>query len=522
MKKILLLSLSLVSLQSFAGDCKSPIDLSKFLDDPQTFLNAPIVKLDSNCLPKLITRSFRPHATPSFSEELVKSGDFVEIKDSIRQKICLNVDDKEVCLGEIESGSDIPTGRAPILSLDEPSNLVTGKVIRTLEEIKELGLTEGKIDIDPWSDWYWPIAVGQLGHRYASPGLTKIWTNDVPEDDTWKVLKNYVEKNPYYNQEINELSPSEKYDILVGDKNFTLTQAMWATGRGYYEQYGKVEFWMGICHGWAPAAYMLPRPKKSINVTAADGETEIKFYPSDLKALGSLLYATGYTRTKFVGARCNVKKPKTDRNGRIQDQNCFDNNPGSWHMTVVSQIGRNQKPFVIDATYDIEVWNHPVVAYSYTYFNPNTMKEYDSYEKAVVAIEDFEKDKFANYRSQDAASVVGVRMEVKYLVETMPTTDETDNVKKDDFNYAYYTYDLELNAEGEIIGGEWYTNKHPDFMWTPYYSEHAVSVLDEYIEGYISEDIVLNPQFQKYVPEASAQGQPVSKLIHALFKKASK
>ena len=32
---------------------------------------------------------------------------------------------------------------------------------------------------------------------------------------------------------------------------------------------------------------------------------------------------------------------------------------------------------------------------------------------------------------------------------------------------AIYSYDLELNAEKEIIGGEWYGNRHPDFLWTP-------------------------------------------------------
>ena len=53
---------------------------------------------------------------------------------------------------------------------------------------------------------------------------------------------------------------SEKYDALIGDKSGALTRRMWLEGKGYYDASGKVETWMGICHGWSPAAYMLDRP----------------------------------------------------------------------------------------------------------------------------------------------------------------------------------------------------------------------------------------------------------------------
>jgi len=31
-----------------------------------------------------------------------------------------------------------------------------------------------------------------------------------------------------------------------------------------------------------------------------------------------------------------------------------------------------------------------------------------------------------------------------------------------------YLYDLELDRNGNIIGGEWYRNEHPDFEWLPH------------------------------------------------------
>ncbi|MFX5517657.1 hypothetical protein ABTD52_18090, partial [Acinetobacter baumannii] len=29
-----------------------------------------------------------------------------------------------------------------------------------------------------------------------------------------------------------------------------------------------------------------------------------------------------------------------------------------------------------------------------------------------------------------------------------------------------YIYDLELDDSNNIVGGEWYSNAHPDFIWT--------------------------------------------------------
>ncbi|MES3037674.1 MAG: hypothetical protein V4736_07175, partial [Bdellovibrionota bacterium] len=36
----------------------------------------------------------------------------------------------------------------------------------------------------------------------------------------------------------------------------------------------------------------------------------------------------------------------------------------------------------------------------------------------------------------------------------------------DSLKAVTYSYDLELDNAGNIIGGEWYTNKHPDFLYS--------------------------------------------------------
>lgn len=76
-----------------------------------------------------------------------------------------------------------------------------------------------------------------------------------------KDAKNYILKNPYvfnYNDEmIANLSPSEKYDLLIGKDIFPLTKHMWNQGKQNHDRNGEVENWMDTCHGWATASFVM-------------------------------------------------------------------------------------------------------------------------------------------------------------------------------------------------------------------------------------------------------------------------
>ena len=52
---------------------------------------------------------------------------------------------------------------------------------------------------------------------------------------------------------------------------------MWSEGKQYWERYGSVETWMGICHGWAAASFMMDRPQKKVTLKAYDGKTDLIF-----------------------------------------------------------------------------------------------------------------------------------------------------------------------------------------------------------------------------------------------------
>lgn len=447
--KILSISVASVAVMAsaIANDKHQKPDLGQFLEEFHTNTAAVMDQL------------------PAKGEEgkpaiVFKEGDdFVNGKDKIRKKLV-----------KIQ-------GRAGYQSNDLAEDLVdNGRAhIRTLTEMDEKNLQSAQLETKPWSDDYWAIAKGILGARYEDPNK-----NDTYE---WDVAKEFTISNPVRNyveaKNTDILSPSEKYDILVGDANGTLTAKMWQEGEYYFNQHGKVETWMGICHGWAPAAYMLERPTTAVTVKGVNGD-EIKFFPSDIKALASLVYAKNQVPTKFVGGRCNDKDVTKDpANGRIKDQKCFDTNPGTWHKTVVNQIAVSKRSFVIDATFDYEVWNQPVYSYSYRYFNVESYATSSTATDSTIKIEEFTKDKFKSYRSSKATKIVGVEMRLSYIVETQPRHREFDNESLDAVTTATYRYDLELDDAGVIVGGEWYSNAHPDFLWTPVKNARALTQIEK-------------------------------------------
>ena len=423
-------------------------ELKAFNDNPAAFMSRRPAKEEvppgaSGC-----------GTAPVFDQAALERHDYVAARDLLRSQAAAS--------GELDERA-----RALFIDNDRADKIVDVYGQTSLRGMEDSGLMSARLPEQPWSDDYWGLYLGVLGKRYAD--------GNFPKSTDWKVNFDYIQRSPAAAvlaggnmNAVNRLSPSEKYDILVGDPQFSLTKQMWEEGRRYYEGSGQVELWMGICHGWAAAAYMLPRPVNAVTVLAADGQTRLTFYPSDIKALASLLWAKVSPKVRFIGGRCNDKNPQTDpQTGRILAQHCFDTNPGTWHLAMVNQIGVSQRSMVMDATYDYEVWNQPVLAYSCSYFNPASGAAVNSLAAATVRRAQFSNDKFAAWRGKDADSIVGIAMEVEYLVETAPSQFALDGPHRDRVTKVRYLYDLELDFSGKIIGGEWYQNAHPDFLWTP-------------------------------------------------------
>lgn len=401
-------------------------------------------------------------------------------------------------------------------SNDRAEDLVGTLQYQTLEAIESATLMAAKLPVAPWSDSYWPIYTGEIAHRYADKNYQAV--------SDWKANERYLLANLGLGP-VNEMSPAEKYDLLVGDASFSLTKLMIGEGRGYYERDNQVETWMGLCHGWAPASFMMDRPQHSFTAMAADGRTKILFYPSDVKALATLLWANGRFSTRFVGGRCNSKKPPVDENGRPTDFDCLDNNPATWHLAVVNQIGANKASFVLDTNYDYEVWNQPIFSYRYEYINIATGKKANSLAEATVRLANY-KDRFKNTRAPDAVSIVRIVMGIDFTLERDPVADEIDSPANDAYGNALYEYDLELSAEGKIVGGEWITRVHPDFLWAPAPGAVALSYGDLRLnqkndQSKWGDGEVLPAAWREEARNSSLRKQPLQRIVKRLIEMAN-
>ena len=189
-------------------------------------------------------------------------------------------------------------------------------------------------------------------------------------------------------------------------------------------------------------------------------------------------------------------------------------------------MGIQKKSFVIDATFDLQVWNQPVYSYDMSYFNIlNDTK--GSMEASKVKVGDISNSREAVMKfihkmvNPKATHLVGVSMNVAYIAETNPSHDAPGADRKVKVNYVFT---LELDDNNTIIGGEWLNNQHPDFVWTPADGAKPLNEEDMQISSSIQGDISSPEVLQKitqYAASASAKGEVLDIVIEYLVKKSS-
>jgi hypothetical protein len=289
---------------------------------------------------------------------------------------------------------------------------------------KELPL-KGKSENLPWSDSYWPSYAGGLADRWREPE-----TNAFDYDPY-----NLTQLQVMSQAEISKLSPAEKFDIYIANYDYPLLDSERARTSA------DAEHWEGICHGWAPAAIVFQEPK-SIIVENSDGII-IPFAASDIKAL--LSYYQGERAevgTKFLGMRCDIDIDENP-DARLNPA-CKDTNAGSFHIVLTNELGLNKNPFVADIQRDLQVWNQPI----------------SSFKSRVVTEQQPSEGAAEGTQKEYVIETI-----IEYVSELSPAWssfgDEGQSVMK-----RTYEYQVEVNADDEIIGGEWISETRPDFLWT--------------------------------------------------------
>ncbi len=334
-------------------------------------------------------------------------------------------------------------------------NKVTGSTMIT--ELNQLP-AEGKLSDDRlgWSETYWPSNVGGIAYR---------WNHPNPQPFKYH-LNTLSELKAMTQEQLGQLSPSELYDISQGDYSYSLTKKVLSL-------YSPRDLWWeGICHGWSPAASNYPEPGQVI-VVNKDG-VKVPFGSSDVKGLLSLYNAYNYDRSSYaqVGKRCSAsgkvpgegddrdRNPNPPLDAEANTPECVDTNAGAFHIVLTNMIGIHSKSFVADVDRFNDVWNQPVTGYSFSVVGEETVSGADR----ALGIE----------RKVKVAMKMTYGEELKYWTPELAATGIQNFVSKlpvtgtvhQEFRSKDYSYILELDAAGKIVGGEWLSETRTDFMWT--------------------------------------------------------
>lgn len=323
--------------------------------------------------------------------------------------------------------------------------------------------TEGSAERDLWPSTYWPTYEDSINARWMSGELSPAQKYDQAFNG-WTPSTEFQALRPF---DRNNAVPGTGWDVAYYEGQGPLAshvsqnmgnrrdRELAVSSSGMPEGEWPVETWWGLCHAWVPAAILEDRPLRSVEYNG------VTFHVGDLEAL--LIAAYNRTPADMIGGRCNTGSGDTtverDEFGRAVDVDCRDSNPGAMHVVVTNYLGLNQRGFAMDRTYDYQVWNQPVVGYEITRQREITVTEAN--ELLGRTGETYEYN-------ADAAKLYDVHMSLRWITESHASTTPADSARHTRTDYL--TYILEVDAEGKIIGGEWYGNSrttHPDFLWNP-------------------------------------------------------
>ena len=300
---------------------------------------------------------------------------------------------------------------------NDPVQLLSGNYVVTLSSLP----TEGELNWKPWADSYWPSKQGGLAYRWR----------ESEEGHSYQPVKP-SQASSLGASRISRLSPAEKFDIFVGDSSMPL----------YTNEAERTSpndgAWFGICHGWAPASLAWMEPKAV--VLKSDAGIDVPFAASDIKALLSLHAADySYAEERILASRCNINLAEHPEAANRSE--CRDTNAGAFHIVLANKVGIQKQGFVSDVTRDFEVWNQPVSGYK-----TRVIKEITGHSAGAAP---------------GTTKEVTLETEMFYGAELSPMWAAAGpNMKS-----KLYSYRLELNQRGQIIGGAWLTEDRPDFLW---------------------------------------------------------
>jgi hypothetical protein len=279
----------------------------------------------------------------------------------------------------------------------------------------------------PWAGNYFPMAKGGIAHRWQSGTGVDL-----------KALPSREELSKMSLLQINRLSPAEKFDLLRGDYEFTITRREMAL-RGPLQN-PPPEKWEGFCNGVRCAGFLLPEPLKPFEIENPDG-LGILFQPADLKALAGASYF-------FVEKYNQIGAPSRTSIAESPP------NPAVFDLALRFYLAEKQKPFVIDSHLGDAIWNETLIGYQRE-VGPQ------------LPVETNETLKFPKAKSKIQINTMLYSLgEVSIRKSNKATKSKVANGELHKTIPVSYT--LYLDADGKAIDGIWKKNRRlrgVDFAW---------------------------------------------------------
>lgn len=282
----------------------------------------------------------------------------------------------------------------------------------------------------PWGGYYMPLMNGGISTRW------QISENSHPTSTT---LLKWDKVQKMSTDEIAKLSPAEKMDIYMGNKNFVITKNE-LERRG--PERSNVEDWEGFCNGIRLAGVSFPEPQKEILVKSKTGEEIfVKFLPADLKALGGAVYY--YNEWYAALGENNKRQP----------------NAAYFDVLLRFVLGNQHRPFFLDIKAGSQKWNETIVGYKREVVSADNTIPQDLTPQGIKQIINVRTTLFllGEIGFSEANSQTVPLIESKQLVNTWTT------------NYKLY-----VNDTNEIVNGKWekfdlqptHTYlEYPDYVW---------------------------------------------------------
>jgi len=158
---------------------------------------------------------------------------------------------------------------------------------------------------------------------------------------------------------------------------------------------------------------------------------------------------------------------------------CMGVNAGTFHVVMTNQLGLMQKGFELDKTRDGQIWNQPARGYSYEilgYSGPLSTSATGTAKTVKISAKlEFADDTMYGWAywnptlkglfgPMDSGFAAEYDLYQKMLVN-QGDQDKVLPYPTNVIDYAQYVYTLDLDSNGNIIGGDWLTLDRPDTLW---------------------------------------------------------